>query len=99
MLLEAYTFDLIWLDSDLAGEEKGSTVAAAIISGANRHALVIVHSMNSPAASRIRHLLPDAELIPLSKITSNNETFKRTRDELAKIAAIDWRFVFGERLP
>ena len=95
-LLNAYGFDLIWLDYDLAGKEKGEAVAAVIRSGANRRAKVVVHSMNSPGARRILELLPEADLIPLSKITRDNATFKRTRGELARGASLDWRLVFAE---
>jgi CheY-like chemotaxis protein len=83
-LVEAYDFDLIALDYDLAGPGKGDEVASVIPGSRNAGATVIVHAMNSKGAERIVALLPKAKLLPLSRITRNNRTFKRLRSELAE---------------
>ena len=51
-LLEAFEFDLVSLDYDLAGEVTGDEVARHICDGANRHVRVVVHSMNPQWAAR-----------------------------------------------
>lgn len=94
-LLDAYTFDLISLDYDLAGPEKGDLVAAHICNSASAQALVIVHSMNARGAQRIVAELPDAAAVPLSKITRDNGTFNRLRSQLRDGVDVDWQAVFG----
>jgi CheY-like chemotaxis protein len=94
-MVQSYRFDLIFLDYDLAGEDRGDRVAAAIRKSNNVKTKVIVHSMNAPGASRISRILPQADVVPLSKITKNNATFKRLRQELQHGTAIDWKFVFA----
>lgn len=93
-LAKASEFDLILLDYDLAGVEKGDAMAAAIAQSPNREAQVIVHAMNVIGAQKIQALLPQADLVPLSRMTKNNATFKRLRAQLAEGADIDWRFIF-----
>jgi hypothetical protein len=95
-LTQAYEFDLIFLDYDLAGPEKGDTVAAAIALSPNRKARVIVHAMNAAGAQKIQALLPQADLMPLSRMTKDNATFKRLRAQLARGVDIDWRSIFRE---
>lgn len=94
VLLASYTFDIISLDYDLAGPEKGDAVAEAIRGSASAGALVVVHSMNSNGARRICEILPDAALVPLSKITRNNVTFRRLQEQLRQGRHIDWGVVF-----
>lgn len=96
-LVEAYDFDLIALDFDLATEKTGEDVARALAKSKNKNAKVIIHSMNHPGALKITHFLPKADIIPISKITRNNETFKRLRLELSKGVDIDWSLVFSEK--
>ena len=97
-LIQAYEFDLIFLDYDLAGLEKGDAVAAALAQSPNREAKVIVHAMNAAGAQKIHALLPQADLVPLSKMTKDNTTFKRLRAQLASGADIDWQSIFqGEK--
>jgi CheY-like chemotaxis protein len=93
-LLGSYDFDLVFLDYDLAGPEKGDPVAVALAQGRNRAARVIVHSMNAGGARKISEILPQADLVPLSKMTRNNATFKRLQAELARGANLDWQGVF-----
>jgi CheY-like chemotaxis protein len=98
-LAQAFEFDLIFLDYDLAGPDKGDTVAAMIAQSPNREAKVIVHAMNAAGAQKIQALLPQADLVPLSRMTKDNATFKRLRAQLARGADIDWRSIFqGEGL-
>ena len=98
-LLQAYEFDLISLDFDLAGPKPGDEVASFIAHSRNASAKVLVHSMNPVGAKRITKLLPHAEHVPLSKMIKNNRTFKRLRQELSRGPDIDWAFVFGGEKP
>ena len=93
-LVEVYDFDMIALDYDLAGEEKGDKVAAFIRQSRNAHAKVLVHSMNDPGVVRIQQHLPDSTAVPFSKIIRDNRTFKRLREEINRGVEIDWGFVF-----
>jgi CheY-like chemotaxis protein len=96
-LLDVFDFDLISMDYNLAGEADGDEVAAFIKNSRNADASVIVHSMNPSGAKRIEEILPNAMSIPLSKITRNNKTFKRLRQELQKGVDIDWKYVFSRK--
>jgi CheY-like chemotaxis protein len=93
-LIQAYEFDLIFLDYDLSGPEKGDSVAAVIAQSLNREAKVIVHAMNFAGAQKIQALIPHADLLPLSRMTKDNATFKRFRAQLARGADIDWSSIF-----
>lgn len=93
-LLSAYSFDLISLDYDLAGPEKGDALAKEIKQSASAHSLIIIHSMNAPGAQRIIKVLPQALSIPFSKITRNNETFKRFKKQLRNGTNINWPDIF-----
>ena len=94
-LLDAFDFDLISLDFDLDGNKKGDEVAAFISRSRNSKTKVIVHSMNSQGAAKISRFLPNAEHVPISKMTKTNRTFKRLRQELSEGVDINWAFVFG----
>jgi len=94
-LLSVYDFDLIALDFDLATEKTGEDVAQFIAQSRNKNAKVIIHSMNHPGAVKITEILPDADIVPISKITRDNATFKRLREELTKGVDINWKTVFG----
>jgi CheY-like chemotaxis protein len=93
-LLSAFTFDLISLDYDLAGGEKGDAVAETIAASSSAGALVIVHSMNAAGADRIRAAIPEAVFAPISKMTRDNATFRRLQEQLRSGASIDWAAVF-----
>jgi CheY-like chemotaxis protein len=93
-LAQAYEFDLIFLDYDLAGSEKGDAVAATIAQSPNRDVRVIVHAMNAAGAQKIQALLLQADLVPLSKMTKDNATFKQLKAQLAGGADIDWQPIF-----
>ncbi len=95
--LSVYDFDLILLDFDLEGKEKGSEIAAFIRQSQNAKAKIIVHSMNFLKAKQITVILPQAVLVPLSKMTKDNRTIKRLRHQLSQGAEIDWNFVFGQK--
>lgn len=96
-LIKAFEFDVIFLDYDLDGIERGDSVAAAIRYSRNNKTKVIVHSMNSSGAELIGSILPHAEAVPLSKIIRNNSTSKRLRHELKHGTDIDWAFVFSSK--
>lgn len=93
-LIKVYDFDMIALDYDLDGEEKGDKVAEFIKQSRNANAKVIVHSMNVQGVEQIQQHLPDSTAIPFSKIIRNNQTFKRLREEINKGLNIDWGYVF-----
>jgi len=94
-LLSVYDFDLISLDFDLAGDKKGDEVAAFISRSRNSKTKVIVHSMNPQGAAKISKFFPNAEHVPISKMTKTNRVFKRLRQELSEGVDINWAFVFG----
>ncbi len=94
-LIQAYDFNLIFLDYDLAGPEKGDVVAAALSASRHHNARIIVHTQNAPGAEKIKKLLPRADLVPFARLTRDNATCKRFREELRKGADIDWRLVFS----
>ena len=75
-LLEAYVFDLISLDFNLAGPRSGDEVASFIARSANAKAKVIVHSTNAVGAKQIIDILPHAVHVPISKIVRDNKTLK-----------------------
>lgn len=89
-LLDAFEFDVISLDYDLACEEKGDRVARHIRDGANRQARVIVHSMNPRGRDRIAVILPQAIVLPVASMINTNRTFLRLREELKKGKDFDW---------
>ena len=94
-LLTSYKFDLITLDYDLAGPGKGEEIASYLSKTKNAETKVFIHSMNAPGAQRIKKHLPDATLIPISKMIKNNATFKRLRQELQSGVNVNWAYVFG----
>jgi CheY-like chemotaxis protein len=94
-LLNAYDFHLISLDYNLAGDKDGDAVASFIAQSRNAKTKVMVHAMNKQGADRISAILPHTELVPITKITKNNATLKRLRQELARGVNINWTFVFG----
>lgn len=95
VLLEAFDFDIVCLDYDLAGTEKGDQVATFLKESRNQGAQVVIHSQNRPGAERILDVLPLASLVPISRMIKDNETFKRLRAELRQGSVIDWELVLG----
>jgi CheY-like chemotaxis protein len=96
-LLDSYDFDLISLDFDLPGGKKADEVASFIHRSRNAKAKVIIHAMNNQGAKRILEILPNAEVVPLSKMIRNNTTFKRLQQELSHGVDINWVFVFDKK--
>lgn len=90
-LLEAFEFDVVSLDYDIAGDLCGADVAARIVCLTYRPR-VVVHSMNPQGRTRIRALLPDALVLPVASMTTTNQRFKRLRDELLAGKDFDWSF-------
>jgi CheY-like chemotaxis protein len=95
-LIEAYKFDMIFLDYDLAGPGKGDQIARYLACSDNADCKVIVHSTNHPGSIKIKEYLPAATLVPFSKMIRNNVTFKKLRTEISKGADIDWAYVFRD---
>ena len=95
-LLDAYEFDLISLDFNLAGERTGDEVAKHICSGLNKTARVIIHSMNPQGRNRIRKLLPDSIILPVASMIKTNKRFKRLREALKEGVNFDWSFTVKE---
>ncbi|MFH1842296.1 MAG: cyclic-phosphate processing receiver domain-containing protein [bacterium] len=91
-LLEAYEFDLVTLDFDLAGEETGDVVADQLRRGPDGQTRVVVHSMNPQGRERIAALLPTATLLPISAMTKTNQRFKALREALKNGPDFDWSF-------
>lgn len=96
-LIQAYRFDLISLDYDLAGPGKGEDVARAISQSENKSVYIMIHSMNGTGADKIKRLLPQAVWVPINKITKSNAVFKRLQKEIGRLPDIDWKFVFGKQ--
>ncbi len=96
-LLEVYDFDIISLDFDLDGEERGDRIADFIKRSGNANSKVLVHSMNVQGVVRIQEHLPNSMAVPFSKIIRDNRTFKRFREEVNKGVNIDWKYVFKRK--
>jgi len=88
-LLQAYEFDLVSLDYDLAGPSKGDEVAEAIRDSQSDDMAVLVHAMNHQGAKKIAAILPDAVLLPISKMTNRNKAFKSLRSALSSGKSLD----------
>lgn len=93
-LLEVYDFDIISLDYDIDGEERGDKIADFIVRSRNANSKVLVHSMNVQGVAHIQEYLPNSIAVPISKIIRNNQTFKRFREAINKDLDIDWSYVF-----
>jgi len=89
-LVNAFDFDLISLDFDLAGPENGDSVARAIRVSRNANTPVLIHSMNAPAAVRLADLLPHAACVPIATIFRSNAEVKRVREALRRGVPNDW---------
>lgn len=93
-LINAYDFDLISLDYDLVGEEKGDQIAVAIAESINKNTKVIIHSMNHPGTQKISQILPNADIVPFSKMIKTNQIFKSIRKQLSEDVNINWEIIF-----
>ncbi len=93
-LLENFPFDLIALDYNIAGNDTGEVIAKCISGSKNRKAHVIIHSMNPTGRARMSAFLPDADIVPISKMIKSNAVFKKIREQLLYGADIDWASVF-----
>ena len=94
-LVQAFRFELISLDFDLAGPGDGADAAQAIADSENRDACILIHSMNVNGAERIKQILPHAVWVPINQITQTNDRFKRLRKEIGRVPDIDWAYVFS----
>lgn len=97
-LIEVYDFDLILLDFDIDGPHSGENIAQFIPQSRNADTLVWVHSMNAPGVELIQKHLPNSIAIAYSKITRDNQTFKKLKEELHQGLQIDWAKVFRRSL-
>jgi CheY-like chemotaxis protein len=93
-LLETYHFDLVSLDFKLAGAEQGEDLASFISRSLNGKTKVIVHSTDGKKADLIFARIPQADIVPLSRIKKSHAVLGRFRQELSRGADIDWDFVF-----
>lgn len=90
-LLRAYDFDIVSLDYNLAGDLGGADVARVLAASRNRHARVIVHSLNPRGAAELARILPDAIVYPVSRMVRTNQHFKRLVAGLDEDgASFDW---------
>jgi hypothetical protein len=94
-LINAYDFDLISLDYNLAGPDTGAAVAAAIAGSRNARTPVLIHSMNPRGAERLVELLPQAQCVPAGSLVKTNATAKRVRQALQRGVPSDWLAVVG----
>jgi len=78
-LLEAYEFDIVSLDYNLADELTGADVAAALRPHVAAGGRVVVHSQNPRGVARIREILPDAIAYPVAKMARSNLRMRRLR--------------------
>jgi CheY-like chemotaxis protein len=90
ILLEHFDFDLLSLDYDLAGPEKGSEIASYIAQLRKEKIQVLIHSMNSKGAQQIIQILPHAVWVPISKMVKNNRIFKNIREGINNRGEISW---------
>jgi hypothetical protein len=81
-MLQAYEFDIVSLDYNLAGELNGNVVAETLSQSHNRNARIIVHSMNPAGASKLRELLPSAIGYPANRMVRSNQVFKTLRSKI-----------------
>jgi CheY-like chemotaxis protein len=90
-LMEAYRFDVISLDYDIADELTGADIADRVPE-LQPQARVIVHSMNPQGRSKIQEILPHAVILPVASMIKSNQRFKQLREELRKGVEFDWTF-------
>src|SRR5262245_17903841 len=81
-LVQAYDFDLVSLDFNLASPDDGDAVATALRESRNAATPVLVHSMNPHGAARLQELLPHAVSIPVFRLTRSNAIMKGIRAAL-----------------
>ena len=96
-LVEVYKFDIISLDYDLAGEQSGDEVARTICNGLNKLTRIVVHSMNPRGREQIRKFLPQATILPVASMISNNKRFKLLRESLKQGPNFDWSFAIKSK--
>jgi CheY-like chemotaxis protein len=89
-LVNAYEFDLISLDYNLAGPANGDAVAESIAASRNARTPVLVHSMNPRGARRLAELLPHAQCVPAGSLVRTNAVAKRIRETLRGGVPVDW---------
>jgi CheY-like chemotaxis protein len=89
-LVNAYDFDLISLDYNLAGPANGDTVAVAIAASRNARTPALVHSMNPRGADRLADLLPHAQCVPAGSLVRTNAVARRIRQALRGGVPRDW---------
>jgi CheY-like chemotaxis protein len=94
-LVNAYDFDLISLDYNLAGPDNGSAVAEAISRSRNANTAVLVHSMNPRGAARLAELLPRAVCVPVGSLVKTNAIARRVREALRRGVPADWQALVG----
>lgn len=72
--LDEDLFEVVLLDHDLENpQETGYDVALHLRETANRHALVIIHSMNIPAARRMAAVCPGSHLLSIRELRRMTE--------------------------
>ena len=90
-MLQAYPFDVISLDYNLAGELTGRAVAEAIAQSHHQNARIIVHSMNPAGAAELSTILPQAIQYPISRMARSNQVIKTIREKIDLLgAAYEW---------
>jgi CheY-like chemotaxis protein len=68
-LLKDNTYDIIFLDYDLGDKTKGSgAICAHFLAAKEIASRTIIHSMNLVGVSRMKMILPNAEVIPFHEL-------------------------------
>jgi CheY-like chemotaxis protein len=96
-LVNAYDFDLISLDYNLAGPANGDAVAEAVAASRNALTPVLVHSMNPQGAGRLAELLPHAQCVPAGSLVRTNAVARRIREALRGGVPEDWLALVSAR--
>ena len=78
-LLGAFTFDIVSLDYNLAGDLTGADVAAGLLAHVAAGRRVVVHSQNPRGVTRILEILPGAIAYPVAKMARSNLRVRRLR--------------------
>ncbi|MEX2664240.1 cyclic-phosphate processing receiver domain-containing protein [Candidatus Uabimicrobium amorphum] len=92
-LVNAYDFDLIHLDYNLAEQTTGLEVAECLAKSRNAQTQVVIHSMNPDGAKKMSQLIVNVEVIPISKLLKKDIYTKRLKEQLKK-EQVNWNYVF-----
>jgi len=87
--LESGSSDLIFLDYDLWDSETTEVLARVLAVHESTMPPVIIHSDNPLGAARLKALLPDSFLYPVTRMTRSDPSFSRFRQALSVASCTD----------